>query len=409
MIVRPANKMLSAISFGVFWREAPSTSLIMRSRKVSPGFDVMRTLISSDRTRVPPVTAERSPPDSRMTGADSPVIADSSTEATPSMTSPSPGITSPGVHTTTSPDRRLLDATISILRMSAGLRSRLAWVCRRVRRSSSAWALPRPSAIASAKFANRTVNQSQSASWRMNPTSGAPRASSRSRTTVVNTLPTSTTNMTGFRTMWAGASLTNESRIARRTMGGSNSGRLVSAMLEEPPALHEQVFHDGAERPGREERQGAHDQDHANEQHHEERGSDRERTDRLRRNALLREKTRHREHRNLHREAADQRGKAEHRVVVVGRAGQARECTAVVGRRRREGIEDLGQTVRPGVVQALEADGQHDGQAGGHQDHQGEHEHVEHDHSHLAALYLLAEILRRSSHHQPRDEHRQQH
>ena len=36
----------------------------------------MRTLIQSDRTVVPPVTAERSPPASRITGADSPVIAD---------------------------------------------------------------------------------------------------------------------------------------------------------------------------------------------------------------------------------------------------------------------------------------------------------------------------------------------
>jgi hypothetical protein len=50
--------------------------------------------------RVPPVTAERSPPDSRMTGADSPVIADSSTEAMPSMTSPSPGMISPASTTT---------------------------------------------------------------------------------------------------------------------------------------------------------------------------------------------------------------------------------------------------------------------------------------------------------------------
>ena len=40
---------------------------------------------------MPPVTAERSPPASRMTGADSPVIADSLTEATPSITSPSCG------------------------------------------------------------------------------------------------------------------------------------------------------------------------------------------------------------------------------------------------------------------------------------------------------------------------------
>ena len=54
-------------------------------------------MISSESTRVPPVTAERSPPDSRITGADSPVMADSSTEATPSTTSPSPGINSPAM------------------------------------------------------------------------------------------------------------------------------------------------------------------------------------------------------------------------------------------------------------------------------------------------------------------------
>ena len=52
---------------------------------------VIRTLIQSEITCVPPVTADRSPPLSRITGADSPVIAASSTEATPSMTSPSPG------------------------------------------------------------------------------------------------------------------------------------------------------------------------------------------------------------------------------------------------------------------------------------------------------------------------------
>ena len=63
----------------------------MRSRKVSPGLTVMRTTIQSERTRVPPVTDERSPPDSRTTGADSPVIADSFTVAAPSITSPSAG------------------------------------------------------------------------------------------------------------------------------------------------------------------------------------------------------------------------------------------------------------------------------------------------------------------------------
>ena len=92
----PASRMLSAISFGVFCRLAPSTSAIIRSRKVSPGLEVIRTTIRSDSTRVPPVTAERSPPDSRITGADSPVIADSSTDAMPSTISPSPGMISPG-------------------------------------------------------------------------------------------------------------------------------------------------------------------------------------------------------------------------------------------------------------------------------------------------------------------------
>ncbi len=55
-------------------------------------------------TRVPPVTALRSPPLSRMTGADSPVIADSSTVAMPSTISPSAAISSPAVQTMQVPD-----------------------------------------------------------------------------------------------------------------------------------------------------------------------------------------------------------------------------------------------------------------------------------------------------------------
>ena len=100
MIVSPTSRMCSAISFGVFCRAAPSTSAIMRSRNDSPGSAVMRTTMRSESTLVPPVTAERSPPLSRMTGADSPVMADSSTEAMPSMTSPSPGMSSPASTTT---------------------------------------------------------------------------------------------------------------------------------------------------------------------------------------------------------------------------------------------------------------------------------------------------------------------
>ncbi len=68
---------------------------IMRSRKLEPAPAVTRTRIQSLTTVVPPVTAERSPPDSRITGALSPVMAASLTEAMPAMISPSAGIMSP--------------------------------------------------------------------------------------------------------------------------------------------------------------------------------------------------------------------------------------------------------------------------------------------------------------------------
>ena len=79
--------------------------------KVEPCAAVMRTRIQSDKTCVPPVTAERSPPDSRITGADSPVIAASFTDATPSITSPSDGMLSPASTSTTSPTLRLVPGT----------------------------------------------------------------------------------------------------------------------------------------------------------------------------------------------------------------------------------------------------------------------------------------------------------
>ena len=50
MIVMPAKRMFSAISLGVFCRSAPSTSPIMRSRKVEPWAAVMRTTIQSEIT-----------------------------------------------------------------------------------------------------------------------------------------------------------------------------------------------------------------------------------------------------------------------------------------------------------------------------------------------------------------------
>ena len=90
-----ASSRVSAISFGVFCRLAPSTSAIMRSRKLCPGSAVTRTTIWSDSTLVPPITPERSVPASRSTGADSPVTAASLMVASPSTISPSAGTNSP--------------------------------------------------------------------------------------------------------------------------------------------------------------------------------------------------------------------------------------------------------------------------------------------------------------------------
>src|SRR5215469_1805107 len=79
----------------------------MRSRNASPGFAETSTSSQSESTCVPPVTELRSPPLSRITGALSPVMALSLTEATPSITSPSAGTKSPASTSTTSPLRRL--------------------------------------------------------------------------------------------------------------------------------------------------------------------------------------------------------------------------------------------------------------------------------------------------------------
>ena len=184
----------------------------MRSRKVSPGFAVTETRIQSESTLVPPVTAERSPPDSRITGADSPVIALSSTEATPAMMSPSAGMTSPASTRTISPLRSAAAATVSSV---PSARSRLATVSVLARRNVSACALPLPSAIASAKLANSTVSQSQKVICNSNNRLPRPVTMSCTRRSVVNTLPTSTTNITGLRAIVRGWSLRNASHTAR--------------------------------------------------------------------------------------------------------------------------------------------------------------------------------------------------
>ena len=150
-----------------------------------------------------------------MTGADSPVIADSSTLAMPSMTSPSPGMVSPATTTTTVTERELRGGDLllaAVGELPAGDWSRcVSW--RRV----AACALPRPSATASARFAKTTVSHSQT-------TTDQPKAlGSSTALTVAKTAPISTTNITGDLTITRGSSLRTASGSEVSSWRGSSS------------------------------------------------------------------------------------------------------------------------------------------------------------------------------------------
>ena len=199
-----------------------------------------------------------------MTGADSPVMALSSTDATPSMMSPSAGITSPAATRTMSPlrsDGRRHDFVGPVRALALGDRLGLG------PRSVSACALPRPSAIASAKLAKSTVSQSQNVICSSKPRSPPPVDDvAGCRRSVVSTLPISTTNITGLRAIVRGCSLRNESPIARRTICGSQIDLCCAWPSEHLPRVHHEVLDDRAEAERGKERQRADDHDHADEQ-----------------------------------------------------------------------------------------------------------------------------------------------
>ena len=177
---------------------------------------MIRTLIQSETTVVPPVTAERSPPLSRITGALSPVIAASLTLATPSTISPSAGTTSPASTRTISPTCSLWAAVGTMVPRSGSTIS-LALVVTRAARRLSAAALPRPSATLSAQLANSTVAQSQSAICRATP-QAAPSLMASPNETVASIATISVAKITGFPVRRRGSSLAKASAAARPSM-----------------------------------------------------------------------------------------------------------------------------------------------------------------------------------------------
>src|SRR5262245_21293300 len=311
MIVIPASRIFSAISFGVFWRSAPSTRAIIRSRKVKPCAAVIRTLSQSEMTSVPPVTAERSPPASRMTGADSPVMAASLTEAMPSITSPSEGMRSPASTSTTCPGASLL-AWVGTKSPCFSSTMSLAIVSSRVWRNVAACALPRPSAIASAKLANSTVNHSQTMIWKVKPRCSPPPNHSRMKMTVVSAATASTTNITGFFIITRGSSLAKAEPIAGITILGSVNAvtgvclrnfevcidATPLARSEQLPRHHGEVLDDRPECQRREEREAANDQDHPDQEAYEQAAIGRESAGRGGHDLLGHKRARHRHHWN---------------------------------------------------------------------------------------------------------------
>ena len=97
-----------------------------------------------------------------------------------------------------------------------------------VLRRLAACALPRPSATASAKFANSTVNQSQRLIWNEKPRSARPTRTSRRNRRVVRVATTATTNITGLRTSTRGSSFANAAPSAGTRIEASRNDRLVS-------------------------------------------------------------------------------------------------------------------------------------------------------------------------------------
>ncbi len=228
MIVSAASSMLSAISLGVFCRLAPSTMAIIRSRKLSPGLAVTRTISQSDRTCGAAGDGARSPPRLADDRRASPVMAASSTEAMPSI----------DFTVTAGWSRRLPRAQrrpgarsrggnpVSLGHRGCGRGQLLAPALPGARpRSVSACALPRPSAIASAKLAKNTVTHSQRETARMNPGASrrSPPRAREEKSQWSASLPMNTANITGLRIWWRGWSLAKESSTARRTMAGSKT------------------------------------------------------------------------------------------------------------------------------------------------------------------------------------------
>src|SRR6202012_1856133 len=237
----------------------------------------------------------------------------------------------------------------------------LAFTSTRWARRASAAALPRPSAMLSAKLANRTVNHSHTATCSahhgLTPVRKASMVESVARMATI-----SVARITGLRASLRGSSLTKESAMARAMTPEDRAVEVTAERRFSPRwtetedisiapkgsadgVEHLEVLHDRAEGLGGEELQAAHDEDHADQQADEQRAMRRQGAGRRCELGLGGDGTSHGQHRHHIAEAAQQHRDPQGRVPVGDVGREAGEGGAVVPGRRGVGVEDLGQAV----------------------------------------------------------------
>ena len=170
MMVKAASRILSAISLGVFCRLAPSTMSIIRSRKplAGVGGDADDQPVGEDARAAGhgAAVAAAFADDGRAFARDGALV--HRRDAFDDLAVCRDDVA--GFHQeqiTLAQQRRWHQLHVGVA--AAARSSFLACVSWRVRRSASAWALPRPSAMASEKLANSTVNQSHKETATMKP------------------------------------------------------------------------------------------------------------------------------------------------------------------------------------------------------------------------------------------------
>ncbi len=226
-MVSAASRMSSAISFGVFWRFAPSTIEIMRSRNVSPGLAVMRTMSQSDSTRVPPVT--RAAVAAALANHGRALAGDRRSRRRRRRRRRCRRRRDdrrPPRRARGRPCRRL-DATSVGAASRSGLgRGAPASTSRRACGACPPAPCRGPRPWPRRSWRTSTVEPGQGGDGEDEPGRASPSRSTgelRANRAVVSALPARTTNITGLRTWWRGSSLRNAATIAGLRIAGSRA------------------------------------------------------------------------------------------------------------------------------------------------------------------------------------------